>query len=271
MQTEKSVSKMITDKLTNNDTTTLLKLDTPSKLRELAEQLSNRDNKFYSILLSSLLASEIDSVYNNSGDFWWKEYAKDDNEIAKNIRSELDKIITAAIQLKNIKNTALEIEKKYRNNENDDIFILIDLKNISAYADLPNVRHSLQIDEYLPNATFYKGRRQIQGFKSGITGYSIASDDKEPRTGCLTRAYKNAAVVLTGNKIISNGLTMQAVEGLANHIVITGKVENKIPIVGQYNDETISPQEYILQIMYGAFANEPVVALKNREPEKDTD
>lgn len=276
MNTEKSVPTMIVDKLTNNDREALLQISDPSKLMELAEKLSHKDNPFHSILLSSSIALEVGTVYKFGGDFWWKQYVESDEAVAAEIKNEMEVSISAALKQKEIRHTASVIESKYRD-ESDTVFILIDLNSISSYADLPEVSSSLQVDEqFLPNATYYKGERQIKGFRGGKTAYSVGTVPKEPnspsviaqqpRSGCLTRAYENAASVLNSeNKIVSNGLTIQAVDGLPYHVVITGTVENKIPIVGQYDSETVSPQEYILQVMYGVFSNEPVVAIENTE------
>ena len=240
-------------------------LDTPQQFTDLARALGKEDDQFLSLLLSSSIAIGM-NVYYFGDDFWWKIYADNPEVRTVSIRDEFKAATSLAMRIETIMKVVPEIEERYRV-ENDNIFILIDLNSATAFADLPDVMDTMLIgDEFLPNATFYKGNRQIKGFRSGKTAYSVGFSELAPRSSCLRSAFKDASAVLDSERqIVANGLTLRAVKEMTGMVVVTGVLETKLPMDGVYNDQNNSPQEYILKVMYGLFSNEPVVALENEE------
>ncbi len=277
MTLEKSTDQILSSVLPEKEGG-YLAYDTPHAMKELAKLLGQLDDEFISILLASTLASEMHMLYPYRNDpFWWAEYTQDAPDREDAIKEEIERAIIAADRLSKMRDLFATYEERLRQPE-DSIFILLDLSTAVMIADLPTADDTLVLEDfYVPNATYYKGIRQYRGFKGGTTGYSPLSleANPQPRSGCLTRAFGNVLELTNPTPQLSgaqpmekNGLRMFLVDEDQKYVVIAGTVNKQVQVVGQYDEDLVSPQEYILQVMYGCFANEPVVAISNMDETK---
>ena len=277
MPTQEVATKRI-ERITDipvTDTDRWLQLATPEQFRQLAEKLRTSPDQFTQFVCS-LIALEISTLYPyQNSEFWWKQYVDGDQQVIEAVMSELERIMLGASRMKRVCTVANILEKTYRH-IGDSVFMVIDTSTASAYADLPRAKESMSY-MFLPNATYFQGQRQLKGFDGGKTAYaSLGDQEPKPRSGCLKRAFDNASGFLdieALSKSISegvsyerNGLRMTKVKDHPNYVVISGRVEHLLDIIGQYNQDEVSPQEYILLVMYGCFSNEPVVAIENLDP-----
>lgn len=272
MTLERSTDHILSNVLSEKEVG-YLAYDTPHAMRELAKMLGQLDDEFTSILLASTLASEMHTLYKYQDDaFWWAQFVQDAPDREDAIKEEIERAIIAADRLNKMKDLFATFKERLRQPE-DSIFIVLDLSTAVMVADLPTVDDVLFLEDfYVPNATYHKGIRQYRGFKGGVTGYSTLSLEvnPEPRSGCLTRAFGNVLKLTSpipqlsdAQPVESNGLRMFLVDKDQKYVVIAGTVNNRVEVVGQYDEDLVSPQEYILQVMYGCFVNEPVVAISN--------
>ncbi len=257
------------------DTGSWLQLATPEQFRKLAEKLRTSSDQLTQFVCS-LIALEMSTLYPyQNSKFWWEEYVRDDKQVIEAVMSELERIMLGASRMKRVCTVAHILEKTYRN-AGDSVFVVLDTSTASAYADLPRAEESLSYT-FLPNATYFQGLRQLRGFNGGRTAYaSLGEQEPTPRSGCLRRAFEDVSGFLDikalsenipeGASYERNGLKMTRVKNHPNYVVISGKVERPLDIIGQYNQDEVSPQEYILLVMYGCFSNEPVVAIENLDP-----